>query len=39
MKKGLPADAIFHAEVTGGTHVTATYTSEGKVVAKQEFDL
>ena len=39
MKKGLPADAVFHAEVVEGTHVKASYIVQDKVVAEQEFDL
>ena len=39
MKKSLPTDAVFQAKVVKGTHVEASYISNGKVVAKQEFDL
>jgi glycosidase len=38
-KKNLPSDAVFESRIVGRTKVEATYTSKGKVIASEIFDL
>jgi glycosidase len=39
LKKTLPCDAVFEARVLKGNRVECTYTSNGKVCARSEFEL